>query len=204
LIVLIELALTRPLLSWVDANRVGLGIRVVPGGEVKAIDRQLAGKVVNQAKRVFDVASPKFRLVLHDLAPVLHESLPEGLYIIYGYFQDRSQWRPGFYKQVDVLAMKANHFGIVIRNLESKLLNVKAGGLLWILRLNQNVSAKFIRHTDSPWQYFRSLEWNRDVTPTEERSLRLRTTISQYDGIGPHPRAIVARFDVRTYVDIIA
>ncbi len=56
--------------------------------------RRLAGEVVNQAIRVFDVASRKIWLVLDDLTALFHKECLSFFYIVHGHFQNGPQRRP--------------------------------------------------------------------------------------------------------------
>ena len=106
----------------------------------------LARKVVNQAERIFDVASRKVRLIFDDFTAILHQPALCLFDAVHRDFQNRPQRRSSFDEEVDVLAMQADHVRMLVGDLESEPLDVEKRGLLRVWRLDQNVRAKFVCH----------------------------------------------------------
>lgn len=61
----------------------------------------------------------------------------------------RKQCRPRLDEQIDVVAMQADHVGVVVSDPKSEMLDVECGGTLWVWRLNQNIGTKAVRHVSS-------------------------------------------------------
>src|SRR5207245_170305 len=98
-------------------------------------------QIVDQAVRIFDVASRKRRFVLYYYAALFRQVLFGLLDIFDGNFQNGSKSRTWFDKQIDVLAVEANYIGILVRNFKPEFLDVEAGGFHGIFGLNQNIGA---------------------------------------------------------------
>src|SRR6516165_12542236 len=96
----------------------------------------LARQVVNQSEGISNVAPRKVRLILHDCAPILYEA-GFGLFDAFdGYFEDWPERRITFDKQVNMLAVQADHPRCFTGDLEAELLHVKRCRALWVFRLN--------------------------------------------------------------------
>jgi hypothetical protein len=96
----------------------------------------LACEVIDYAKRIFDIAARKIRLVLDNFTALLYESLLRVGNVVNRHFQDWPQGRARFDEQVDVLAMEADHLRVVVGNFESEMVDIKKGSFLRIWGLN--------------------------------------------------------------------
>jgi hypothetical protein len=106
----------------------------------------LACQVVDQAKRVFDIASRKIGLILDDFTAVLYQPPLRVGNVANRHFQDWAQSQSRLDEQVDVFTVEADHLRVVVGNFESEMLNVKKRSFFGIWRLNQNVCAKAVCH----------------------------------------------------------
>ena len=66
------------------------------------------------------------------------------------YFQQCSQRIAALEKQIDVLAMEADEVWVLVGDLESEMRDVEECGVLWILRLNQNICSKTACYVQPP------------------------------------------------------
>src|SRR5215469_16013110 len=112
----------------------------------------LAREVVNQSEWVFQIAPRKVRLIFYNRAPILHQA-DFGLFdTLDGYFKDRSERGPKLDKQVNVLAVEADHPRRFIGDLEGELLHVKRRRVFGVFCLNQDIRAKAVCHCRSPFK----------------------------------------------------
>jgi hypothetical protein len=107
----------------------------------------LSGRqVVDQAERIFDVASWEIGLVFDDFATVLDEAAFGFFDIVYRYFQYWPERGTALDKQVDVAAMKADHGWRFFGYREPELFDVERGCVCWIFGLNENIGAERVCH----------------------------------------------------------
>src|SRR5271167_3880793 len=109
----------------------------------------LAGQVIDQAERSFDVASGKIGFVFDDFATSLEKSEPGLRNIIYRHFEDWAERGTLLDEEIDVRAAKADHVRLLAGDLEAEGLDVERRGLFRFRRLNQNICAEAVCHRDS-------------------------------------------------------
>src|SRR5580704_12170282 len=106
------------------------------------------GQVVNQSVRISDVASRNIGLIFDDYATIFQEPALGFLDVLHGDFEDRAERRPLLDEQINMFAMQTEH-GLFTGDGEPELVYVESCSLPWILRLNENIGAKAIRHVGS-------------------------------------------------------
>jgi hypothetical protein len=106
----------------------------------------MIGDVIEKAVAVADIAARDIGLVLDDRASIGQEAVLGSLNAVHGYFEDWTNRGPLLDEEGDVFAVKADHVGLFTGYFKTKVFDIKGGGALGILRLDQDVTTEGVGH----------------------------------------------------------